>query len=74
LTIHRASSGHYYAYVKYQDEWWSINDDRAHKVTPEIVAKAKAYLLFYQQKEVGDSVDESPGPEASATAEVVPVS
>lgn len=54
---YRANSGHYYAYVKYQNEWYHLNDDRARKVTPEVVAKAKAYLLFYRQQGAGDSTE-----------------
>lgn len=58
--LYRANSGHYYAYVKYQNEWYHLNDDRAKKVTPEVVAKAKAYLLFYRRQENKDP-NEAPG-------------
>jgi ubiquitin C-terminal hydrolase len=47
----RANSGHYTAFVKSDNEWWSLNDERAAKVETETVLKAKAYLLFYQQSD-----------------------
>lgn len=48
---HRANSGHYTAFVRNHDEWWSLNDERASRTQPEQVLKAKAYLLFYRQQE-----------------------
>ncbi|KAF8245212.1 cysteine proteinase [Wilcoxina mikolae CBS 423.85] len=54
VVVHQgsgANSGHYTAFVKNRDEWWSLNDERASRVQPEQVLKAKAYLLFYRQQE-----------------------
>lgn len=52
VVVHQGSgvnSGHYTAFVKREDDWWCLNDERASKVHPEVVLKAKAYLLFYQK-------------------------
>ncbi|KAF8540995.1 hypothetical protein BDD12DRAFT_802855 [Trichophaea hybrida] len=58
VVVHQgsgANSGHYTAFVKNRDEWWSLNDERASRVQPEQVLKTKAYLLFYRQQETPSS-------------------
>ncbi|RPA97414.1 cysteine proteinase [Choiromyces venosus 120613-1] len=54
VVVHQgtgANFGHYVAYTKHQAEWWLLDDDRITKVSPEAVAKSKAYLLFYKRRE-----------------------
>jgi hypothetical protein len=70
VVVHQgagANSGHYTAFVKSENQWWSLNDERATKVQPNVVKKAKAYLLFYRKME--DEESETNGvPEAAAEA------
>ncbi|KAI5818047.1 hypothetical protein BZA77DRAFT_24003 [Pyronema omphalodes] len=58
VVVHQgsgANSGHYTAFVKSENQWWSLNDERATKVQPNVVKKAKAYLLFYRKMEDEES-------------------
>lgn len=51
----QASSGHYVAYIKYKDQWYSCNDTQIKPIASygnirEIINK-DGYILFYQQIE-----------------------
>uniref|UniRef100_A0A915Q6R4 ubiquitinyl hydrolase 1 n=1 Tax=Setaria digitata TaxID=48799 RepID=A0A915Q6R4_9BILA len=43
------ASGHYVAYAKNSDQWFSFNDSRCQAVRESQVDKKSAYLLFYER-------------------------
>ncbi|KAI9274170.1 hypothetical protein BY458DRAFT_454752 [Sporodiniella umbellata] len=50
---HSCDSGHYYAYVRTPSgNWTMINDDIVSQVSEQEVLSQKAYMLFYEQKNV----------------------
>lgn len=42
-------SGHYVAYLKREDKWYSADDSRIFQITVEEALHVHAYMLFYQQ-------------------------
>ncbi len=42
------SSGHYVAYVRFQDDWFYISDSSVSKSSVQDVLGAQASLLFYE--------------------------
>jgi hypothetical protein len=69
MRLESANSGHYTAFVKNGDEWWSLNDERASRTQPEQVLKAKAYLLFYRQQEAPSTVTTAEAAKVTEPAE-----
>jgi len=50
IIVHQGRSlysGHYYALVKRDDQWFKVNDEVVSRVTESYVLRQKAYLLFY---------------------------
>ena len=50
IIVHQGRSlhsGHYYALVKRDDQWFKVNDEMVSRVTESYVLRQKAYLLFY---------------------------
>ncbi|VDK72817.1 unnamed protein product [Onchocerca ochengi] len=45
------ASGHYVAYAKNNNQWFSLNDSRCQAVKESQVDKKSAYLLFYERKD-----------------------
>lgn len=59
VAHHGASltSGHYTAYVKASDErWYHVDDIRVTLVSPEQVQNCDAYVLFYERRQLSESV------------------
>ena len=46
-----AGSGHYTAFVTKDSNWYHFNDSTVLETNQETVAKSKAYILFYIQRE-----------------------
>jgi ubiquitin C-terminal hydrolase len=50
IIVHQGRSlhsGHYYALVKRDDQWFKVNDEVVSRVAESYVLRQKAYLLFY---------------------------
>ncbi|MCP9258936.1 Ubiquitin carboxyl-terminal hydrolase 32 [Dirofilaria immitis] len=45
------ASGHYVAYAKNSNQWFSLNDSRCQAVKESHIDKKSAYLLFYERKD-----------------------
>ncbi|OZC06417.1 hypothetical protein X798_06597 [Onchocerca flexuosa] len=45
------ASGHYVAYAKNNNQWFSLNDSRCQAVKESQIDKKSAYLLFYERKD-----------------------
>jgi ubiquitin carboxyl-terminal hydrolase 22/27/51 len=52
VVVHSGTmeSGHYIAYVQWQGVWFRCDDHQVTRADPATVAKAQAYLLFYQTR------------------------
>jgi len=44
------SGGHYTAVAKYDNSWYSFNDESVHEISESNVVDESAYLLFYKRK------------------------
>ena len=42
--------GHYVCFVKFDDSWFLFDDTKVTEVSPSVVLKQNAYMLFYQKK------------------------
>jgi len=47
-----AYSGHYVAFVKISDKWILFDDAKVHEVSPAVVLKQKAYILYYKREKM----------------------
>ena len=45
-----ADGGHYIAYVKRDNQWWRLDDERVNCASPEEVGQQCAYILFFRQQ------------------------
>lgn len=57
VCVHRVGSGHYTAYGSHEDHWYHFNDSTVTLTNEDTVKKAKAYILFYVERTVQESLD-----------------
>jgi len=50
-------SGHYTAYVRNNNCWWSFDDSSVKKMSPSDVCSTGSYVLFYKRKDLKDDMD-----------------
>ena len=51
FLLFSAGSGHYTAFVIKDSHWYHFNDSNVMATDPDTVARSKAYILFYIQRE-----------------------
>lgn len=44
----KAQSGHYWCYIKVEEQWWKCDDQRVSQCTWATVLKDQAYIFFYE--------------------------
>ena len=55
LMPNSMNAGHYIAFVKYDDQWWEINDECVARVSEDMVddnEEEQPYLLFFRRLRV----------------------
>lgn len=61
VCVGRVGSGHYTAYGSHEGRWYHFNDSTVTLTSEDTVRKAKAYILFYvERNEQADSADQPP--------------